>query len=107
MGRKPLPKIKLTDEEANVCSKVASMLKVGWFSIAGTIYDTEGKVLYPSRSEEYDEVYDLEAKRYVSLQYGVKLLNEAFEADEANNSIMLKPKNLFIWKKLLTRLNLI
>lgn len=79
MGRKPYKKIKLTDEEFNVVEKIADLCKVGWFSIAGdTIDSTNGKVVNKPHSTEYDECYDQESKRYISLQYGLKLLGESF-----------------------------
>lgn len=101
------PKYRLTADEHNVLQKLSAELKVdSWFSIAGSeVYITSGGVAHKSRCNgEYDEIYDLENNRYISLHEGVKELNEAFDADVDVNSQWLTKEELGIYKKLLGKL---
>ena len=110
MGRKPYPKYLLTVDEHNMLQKLSAELKVDtWFCIAGSdVWIHNGEVAHKSRCNgEYDEIYDAENKRYISLQYGLKVLNEAFEADEKINSQWLTPSELRVYKRLLKKLGII
>ena len=109
MNRKPYPKYRLTVDEHNVLQKLSAELKVdSWFSIAGSdIWIHNGKVAHRSRSNgAYDEIFDKENGRYISLRYGVGLLNEAFEADEKGNSQWLTARELCVYKDLVKKLRI-
>lgn len=109
MSRKPCPKYRLTADEHNVLQKLSAELKVdSWFSIAGSdIWIHNGKVAHKSRCNgAYDEVYDAENCRYISLQKGIRELNEAFEADVEVNSQWLTNEELRVYKNLLKKLKI-
>ena len=79
--RKPYPKIKLTKDEYDAVEAVAKITGCGksWFSIAtNEIYLGTGRFVRREK-KEYDRVYDFERGRYLSLQFGLKLLSEAFD----------------------------
>lgn len=109
MDRKSHPKHLLSTDEHDVLQKLSAELKVdSWFAIAGSDvgYNT-GVVLYPSRCNgAYDEIYDIENRRYISLQKGIGELNEAFEADVEVNSQWLTHEELDIYKVLLKKLKI-
>ena len=67
--RKPYPKVFLSNEDFNILEKVAYESKIDtWFELR----DRKDKVT----GECYTAVFDLEQGRFVSLQYGVRLLSE-------------------------------
>lgn len=109
MSRKPYPKYRLTTDEHDVLQKLSAELKVdSWFAIAGSDvgYNT-GEVLYPSRCNgAYDEIYDVENRRYISLQKGIGELNEAFEADVEVNSQWLTDGEMNVYRDLLKKLKI-
>lgn len=115
MSRKPYPKYKLTTDEYNVIDKLADKMKCGWFSIAGTWMDGRGKPYpmkckkygYDSETSDFDICYDLEMRHFVSLQYGIRNLNYAFEADEPLNSTFITTDELNTYKGLVKKLNII
>lgn len=115
MGRKPYQKYQLTDEEYNIVNRIADSLKLGWFSIAGTWADGEGRHQYmrckrfgyDSGSSKFDICYDLEMRHYTSLQFGLTALNDAFEADEPLNTSRLTKEEISIYKNLLKKLNIV
>lgn len=107
MSRRPYPKYRLTTDEHNVLQKLSAELKVdSWFTIAGSdVWIHNGQVAHKSRCNgAYDEIYDAENRRYVSLQYGVRTLNEAFEADEEVNARWLTEDELRVYKALVAKL---
>lgn len=109
MSRKPYPKYLLTTDEHDVLQKLSEELKVdSWFAIAGSdIAFVTGEVMYPSRCNGlYDEIFDAETRRYISLQTGIRWLNEAFEADVEVNSQWLTHEELSIYKGLLEKLKI-
>lgn len=93
---KKLPKFKLTREELTVVRAIAKNTRCDetWFSIASDV----GK----SHSPEYDEIYDLERGYTISLQYGLKLLNESFRSSDYSDTI--SKMKLKIWDNLLKRI---
>lgn len=93
---KKLPKFKITREERTVVRAIARHTRCdeSWFSLASDI----GK----SHSPEYDEIYDLEGGYTISLQYGLKLLNESFRSSDYSDTI--SKVKLKIWDNLLKRI---
>ena len=90
--------------------KLSAELKVdSWFTIAGSdVWIHNGQVAHKSRCNgAYDEIYDAENCRYVSLQYGVRTLNEAFEADEEVNARWLTEDELSVYKALVAKLKVV
>jgi hypothetical protein len=95
---KKLPKFKLTREELTVVRAVAKHTRCDetWFSIASDV----GK----SHSPEYDEIYDLERGYTISLQYGLKLLNESFRDSPYYMNNAISKVGVKIWDNLLKRI---
>ena len=93
---KKLPKFKLTREELTVVRAIAKHTRCdeSWFSLASDV----GK----SHSPEYDEIYDLERGYTISLQYGLKLLNESFRSSDYSDEI--SKVALKIWDNLLKKI---
>lgn len=93
---KKIPKFKLTREELTVVRAIARHTRCdeSWFSLASDV----GK----SHSPEYDEIYDLERKYTISLQYGLKLLNESFRSSVYSDAI--SKVAMKIWDNLLKRI---
>ena len=97
-GRKPLPKVKLTEEEHDFVCMMADVTQCNWFTIAGSTIDLATGKREHFKSDEYDCVYDLERRRFVSLQHGLRLLMEAFES--AGHSDRLRGPNRKLWNRL-------
>ena len=109
MDRKSYSRYLLSIEEHDVLQKLSAELKVdSWFAIAGSdVGYNAGEVLYPSRCNgAYDEIYDVDNRRYISLQKGIEELNEAFEADVALNSQWLTEGEMNVYKDLLKKLKI-
>lgn len=109
MSKMPYSKYLLSTDEHDVLQKLSAELKVdSWFAVAGSDIEYKtGEVLYPSRCNgAYDEIYDAENCRYISLRKGVRELNEAFEADVEINSQLLTNEELKIYKNLLKTLEI-
>lgn len=72
MGRKAYPKIRLTEEEVDVVEKLARVSKIDvWFGgINEFTIERDGYIDF------YDKVYDRERGYCVSIQYGIRLLDE-------------------------------
>lgn len=101
--------ILLSTDEYDALQKLSEVLKVdSWFAIAGGDIELQtGRVLFPSRCNgAYDEIYDVERQCYISLDEGIRELNEAFEADVAFNSRCLTKKQLGAYARLLKKLKI-
>ena len=67
--RKPYPKVLLSNEDFDILEKVAHKSKIDtWFELRDRKDKTTDKC--------YTAVFDLDQGRFVSLQYGVRLLSE-------------------------------
>lgn len=109
MQRKRSSRFRLTDKEHNALQKISTMLNVEWFSIAGSdaIVNDSGILENRSRCNGiYDEVFDVGTRRYLSLNYGVRLLDEAFDADVKANSQRLNEEELMVYLNLLKKLDI-
>jgi len=99
-GRKPYPKHKLTEAEHDFVCLMADTTQCNWFTIAGSTIDlATGKRLH-FKSDEYDCVYDLERRRFISLQYGLRLLMEAFEGGGHLDGLRGRSDELKVWNRL-------
>lgn len=92
MGRKALPKIKLTNDEYDVVTKLIRIVGMGWYYVDRIRCD-------------YDMVYDLSYDKHRTLAFVMKVVNqELTDRLLANN---LTKYEQTIWNDIKRKLNIV
>lgn len=104
MSRKPFKKVKLTNAERDFVMDMVEETRCYWFDLAGYWQDERTGKREHFKSDDYDCVYDTENRRFVSLQYGLSMLMDAYETAVCDAE-GLDEEHREMWKRLCAIVN--